>query len=455
MKIQTKLSFIYSCIFGIILLVFIVTVYQYYSRKSQEDYFERLHIRAALKVDLIDGETISPDILRLIYESTPGEYEPLVTIYDKQGKLIYRDKQDVTESNKHQLLINEVKEKGVCKTWGEGNRQTYGFLIEGLKGEYVAFATGYDVHGFTRLTNLRWILLTAYLIAMIFIILTVRLFARQAFRPVSRMIEEVEKNNPSNLGLRLDEGNRKDELASLAITFNKMLTQLEEAFTEQKRLVYNMSHELRTPLAAIITELELSVQRQCDEEEYQRVIRQALKDANRLAKLSNSLLDLAKASYDISGIAMRPVRIDELVLEVCGKVQRADSKCSVHLLFDKEPDDESLITVDGNSYLLEVTLTNLVENACKYSVDRACEIHLSYEENLCLVSVVNNGTDIPLEEQEAIFDPFYRGSNKNVADGNGIGLYLVQKIVDLHRGNIRLRSSQGSTSFMVDLPLKH
>lgn len=455
MKIQTKLSLIYSCIFGIILLIFIVAVYQYYSGKSEDDYFERLHIRAALKVDFIDGETISPDILRLIYESTPGEYEPLVTIYTKQGKLIYRDKQDVLESSKHRLLIESVKQKGVCKTWDEDDRQTYGFLIEGLKGDYVAFATGYDVHGFTRLANLRWILLTAYLIAMIFIILAVRLFARQAFRPVSRMIDEVKRNNPSNLGLRLDEGNRKDELASLAITFNKMLAQLEEAFTEQKRLVYNMSHELRTPLAAIITELELSEQRQCDEEEYRRVIGQALKDANRLAKLSNSLLDLAKASYDVSGIAMHPVRIDEMMLEVCSKVQRVDSQCSVHLLFDKEPDDESLITIEGNSYLLEVAFTNLVDNACKYSVDKACEIHLSYEENSCLVSVVNNGKDIPLEEQQTIFNPFYRGSNKSVADGNGIGLYLTQKIVDLHQGSICLQSFEGITSFIVELPLTH
>ncbi|WP_321332399.1 HAMP domain-containing sensor histidine kinase [uncultured Bacteroides sp.] len=455
MKIQTKLSLIYSCIFGVILLIFIVAVYFFYSNKSQDDYFERLHIRAALKVDLIDGETISADILHLIYESTPGEYEPMVTIYTKQGKLIYCDKQEVAESNKHLQLIGKVKQKGFCKAWDEDNKQTYGFLIEGLKGEYVVFATGYDVHGFTRLSNLRWMLLTAYLIAMIFIVLTVRLFARQAFRPVSRMIDEVKKNNPSNLNMRLNEGNRKDELASLAITFNNMLAQLEEAFSEQKRLVYNISHELRTPLAAIITELELSEQRNCDEEEYQRVIGQTLKDARRLAKLSNSLLDLAKASYNVSGIAMHPVRLDELMLEVCSKVQRADSQYSVHLLFDKEPDDESYITVDGNSYLLEVAFSNLVDNGCKYSADKTCEMHLSFDKGHCLVSVVNNGTDIPKEEQQAIFTPFFRGSNKHVADGNGIGLYLTQKIIDLHQGNIELQSNQNTTIFTVELPTTH
>jgi hypothetical protein len=115
MKIQTKLSFIFSIIFGAILLLFILVVYHYYSQKSKDDYFERLHIRAAIKVDLIDGETISPDILHLLYQNTPGEYEPLVTIYDKSGKLIYQDRQDALEQNKHFLQLNQVKKNGFSK----------------------------------------------------------------------------------------------------------------------------------------------------------------------------------------------------------------------------------------------------------------------------------------------------------------------------------------------------
>jgi hypothetical protein len=111
MKVQTKLSFIFSIIFGAKLLLFILVVYHYYSQKSKDDYFERLHIRAAIKVDLIDGEAISPDILHLLYQNTPGEYEPLVTIYDKSGKLIYQDRQDALEQTQALLTAKSGQKR--------------------------------------------------------------------------------------------------------------------------------------------------------------------------------------------------------------------------------------------------------------------------------------------------------------------------------------------------------
>jgi len=288
---------------------------------------------------------------------------------------------------------------------------------------------------------------------MIFIIITVKLFARQAFLPIAKMIHKVKSSKPADLGLRLDEGNQKDELAMLAITFNRMLDQIEDAFTEQKRLVFNLSHELRTPLAAIITELELCQQKECSTQDYQKVISKTLKDAHRVTKLSNSLLDLARASYDVSAISMQKIRLDELMLEVCTKVQKASPGVSIHLLFDKEPQSEKYISTFGNNYLLEVAFTNLMDNACKYSFDQTCNIHFDYDELYCIVTIKNKGLEIPQQEQDAVFFPFYRGSNKQSAEGNGIGLYLTQKIIALHHGQIELTSLNQITSFKTKLPM--
>lgn len=83
MKIQNRLTLLFSFLFGIILFGFIVGVYQFYSNRSREDYFQRLHLKAALKVDLIDGETIAPDVLHAFYENIPPNYEPQVTITEK------------------------------------------------------------------------------------------------------------------------------------------------------------------------------------------------------------------------------------------------------------------------------------------------------------------------------------------------------------------------------------
>lgn len=453
MKIQNKLTLLFSFLFGIILFAFILGVYQFYCNKIKEDYFERLHLRAALKVDLIDGETIAPDVLHVLYENTPPNLEPQVTIYNENGTLIYRDKKNHVPVSDYQTLFDQVRHKGVCRIWNE-DKQTYGFRIEGYKTNYIVFATGYNLNGNNQLSTLRMVLGVAYLIAMLFIVLTIRLLTKQAFRPVSRMTDKAKAITLSNhLHIRLDEGNRKDELAKLAITFNQMLSQLETAFDAQKQFVYNISHELRTPLSAIITELELSKNKaNARKEDYEIVVDLVLKDSHRLVKLSNNLLDMAKANYSPSEIAMREIRLDELLLVVCRNIQKSNPSYTTQLIFDKEEiDDDRLISVLGNEYLLNVALGNLIENGCKFSPDKTCEVHISYEESEIVIRIIDHGIGITTEDMKSIFTPFFRGKNKNFAEGNGIGLSLTHKIIEIHRGNIFAESHPGLTIFTVRL----
>lgn len=451
MKIQNKLTLLFSFLFGVILFAFIVGVYQFYSNQCKEDYFERLHLRAALKADLIDGETIAPDVLHAFYENTPPNFEPHVTIYGEDGKLIYRDKRNTLPEQEYDSLIHHIRTSGACCVWND-DKQTYGFAIEGYKTNYIVFATGKDVRGEEQLRILRTALTVAYLIAMLFIVLTVRLFTKQAFSPISRMADKVKHITlSSQLNIRLDEGNRKDELAKLAITFNQMLAQLEKAFNAQKQFVYNISHELRTPLSAIITELELSKDKpDRRKEDYEEVIDLVLKDSHRLVKLSNSLLDMAKTNYSPSEIAMHEFRLDELLLNVSHEVRKSAPHYTVQLIFDKEDmDDDRLISVRGNEYLLSVAFGNLIDNGCKFSLDNTCEVHISYENQEVIVRIVDHGIGISPEDMKSIFTPFFRGSNKSFAEGNGIGLSLTHKIIEIHQGEIQVDSHAGLTEFTV------
>ena len=448
MKIQTRLTLFFSLIFGVILLLFIIVVYHFYSNKCKDDYFERLHLRAALKVDLIDGEAISPDILHLLYQNS----EPQVTIYNEQGKLIYQDRSNATCCEDHCRHIREICEKGQCKSW-DGKLQTYAFFVKGKKENYAVSATGYDVHGAEQLQTLRIVFGIAYVIVMLCIVLTLRIFTRQAFRPVSRMIEKVEDITDSHhLDIRLDEGNRKDELAKLAITFNRMLRQLSASFEAQKQFVYHISHELRTPLSAIITELELSKTSDHKEQDYKKVIDRTLKDSRRLVKLSNNLLDMAKANYSPSEIAMHEVRLDELLLEVSRKIQKTEPDYRIHIFFDNdEQDDDRLISLRGNEYLLSVAFGNLIDNGCKFSKDKTCEVHISYEKNYVIIRIIDHGIGISPEDKKSIFTPFFRGANKNFIEGNGIGLSLTYRIIKIHQGGITVESQAGLTVFTVRL----
>lgn len=453
MKIKTRLTLLFSFIFGFILLVFIIGVYHFYSNRCHNDYFDRLHIRAAIKVDLIDGETIAPEIFHLLYENAPKDFEPQVSIFHLDGKLVYHDKKNPLPQEEVKAIMEQVRVTGQVKTW-HNEMQTFGFLIEGNKGDYIVIATGYDINGYEQLRSLKATLSVAYMITMCCIVLALRLFIKQALNPVAQMTEKVQDINASrHLDIRLDEGNRKDELAELAITFNCMLSQLETAFDAQKQFVYNISHELRTPLSAIITELELAKSGSCDKQKYEKAIDLALQDAHRLTKLSTNLLDMAKANYSPSEIGMHKVRLDELLLEVCCKLQKNVPECSSHIIFDKEDlEDERFITVNGNPYLLSVAFGNLIDNGCKFSPDKTCEVHISYEGAKTIIQITDHGIGIAEEDHQLIFTPFFRGSNKNFAEGNGIGLSLTHKIIEIHSGSIQLDSYPGHTTFTVSLP---
>lgn len=452
MKIQNKLTLIFSCIFGVILLFFIIGVYRYYCNKVHDDYFDRLHLQAAVKVDLIDGSTVDKDVLHLLYANTPVRMEPWVTIYNDSGKLVYRDSSAVLTLKQQMRIYAEIKATGKCEVWF-GKNQLYGMLIQGQRGLYIASAMGYDVRGMSQLEALRMVLGVAYLGVMLLVILTVRLFTKQAFDPISRMTKKVSDiTDLHQLDIRLDEGNRKDELAHLAITFNNMLSQLRSSFDAQKQLVYNMSHELRTPLSAIVTELELVNDGSGSKEDYRQAVKKVLSDSHRLVKLSNDLLDMAKANYGLSEIATRVVRIDEILLEACRMEQDPDKGYKVQIVFDKEelPDDR-LVSLHGNEYLLIVAFRNLIDNACKYSSDHFCELHISDEASEAVISVVDHGIGIKQEDLESIFNPFYRGENQSFAEGNGIGLSLTKRIIEMHGGSITVNSVPGYTVFTVRL----
>lgn len=452
MKIKIRLTLIFSLVFGLILYFFMWGVYQFYSSKSHSDYFERLHLVAALKVDLIDGEAVDPAIFHLLYENASSKYEPHVTIYTDKGRLIYHDKARVFSVKEVNRIFHAIVSKGECKLW-HGDIQTYGFLIEGKKGNYAVYASGYDYVGFSQLETLRKALIIAYLIAVCCVVVLLWFFIKQTLYPVAQMMEKVENITGTNqLDIRLNEGNKKDELAQLAVTFNRMLAQLEKSFESQKQFVYNISHELRTPLATIITELELSRSSKQTEPEYREIIENVLSDARRLSKLSTNLLDLARANYSSTEIGMADLRVDELLLEVCAAEKNTQPDHNVHISFDDDlPEDERCITVQGNEYLLRVAFGNLINNACKFSHDKSCAVRISCNRKRILVRISDTGIGIDREEWAKVYDPFFRGKNHYFAEGNGIGLSLTSKIINLHNGTIEFTSRPGETVFSISL----
>ncbi len=402
---------------------------------------------------LLDAK-VPPSVLQLIYKNSGNSlFEEEVAIYDTAFNLLYHDAVEIDKVKETREMIDRiVREKQI--TFEQGHLQVVGLLHKDHDKSYVITAGAYDEFGLRRLAALKYYLLIASMVIIGCTFFAGYFFVSRALRPVAAIVQNVETITATNLDMRLQVKNARDEIGELAITFNKMLDRLEDSFESQKSFVSNISHELRTPLATLTGELQLALIKQRSNEEYREVIQYALTDAMHLARVAGGILDLAKASYEQTEISRRPVRIDEVLLEAQLAVSKANEQWQVDIAFtDQDPDDEKSLYVYGNEYLLKVAFINLMENACKFSNPGKCRVTIRQEPALLTLAFKDTGIGISQEDLPYIFKPFYRGSNKEYTRGAGIGLSLVEKIIHLHQGNITVESEThvGST-FRIVLP---
>ncbi|MCD8306381.1 MAG: HAMP domain-containing histidine kinase [Prevotella sp.] len=275
-----------------------------------------------------------------------------------------------------------------------------------------------------------------------------------ALKPVHNIVQEIETITEHRLHRRLPPNSSSDEVGRLVEAFNGLLERMESSLSSQKEFVSNVSHEMRTPLAAIIAELDLALQKERSKKEYRTAIENTLADAQRMNRLIDGLLNLAKASYHKEEIIKQRLRLDELLLDAREYILKAHPNYRIEIIFEDDlNDDDRRITVLGNPYLLNIAFANLIENNCKYSADHASVIQISFWENLAIVRLSDFGIGMTETDKRNLFTLFYRGSQESVAEGHGIGMALSKRIITLHEGAINVYSEEGKgTTFAVELP---
>ena len=450
MKIRIKLTLLFAGLFSVLLLAFALAVYISNANQREQEYFKRLKQLAITKTNLLLEAGVQPTVLQLIYENSLSTLpQEEVAIYDTAYHLLYHDAMDIDKYRETTGLLDSIRTRREMHYYYE-DLQVNGFVYFFRGKTYVITAAARDDDGYARLKSLRLELALGFGIAILLTLLAGIVFSRKALQPVSKMVEKVAEISASRMDLRLSEGNGKDEIAELALTFNRMLDRLEQSFDAQKQFVSNISHELRTPLAAIIAAAEVSAIKERTPEEYRATLELLLQDARRLSRLSGDLLDLAKASYDAYGISFKDLRLDETLMDARQVILRANPEYRADLVFEKEIEEGDRIVIVGNEYLLKVAFSNLIENACKFSPDHRCWIGIGFTDGKTILRFRDRGIGIPAEDLATIFTPFFRGGNKRYAPGNGIGLSLTLRIITLHQGTISVESRQGEgTTFTI------
>lgn len=453
MQIRTRITILFTIVTATILMVFACTVYFSAVENREKEFYALLKKEAYTKANLFLNAQVDKKTLEDIYHNNRkilNEVE--VAIYDTHFKLLYHDAVDIDFVKETPAMLEDIVRKKEIGFY-QDKWQVIGINYAYNNATFIITAAAFDQYGYNKLQNLLSTILIVFVFAVFLSYAAGVFFSKKVFRPIQAMTQEVKNISANSLDSRLQSSGNKDELSELANTFNDMLNRLESSFDAQKHFVSNISHELRTPLAAMITELEISANKDRSTAEYKVVIGNTLNDAQKLKKLFNSLLDFAKASYDSSEISFKLLRVDELLLDASQQVLQANSRNKLDIFVDPTLEDEHMISIIGNEYLLQVAFVNLIENACKFSDNQKCSIAVKSSGSSIQLEFKDDGIGIETNDLERIFTPFYRGNNKTYSEGNGIGLSLTKKIILLHQGEILVRSAKGIGSvFQINLP---
>ncbi|HUX86672.1 MAG TPA: ATP-binding protein [Chloroflexota bacterium] len=270
-----------------------------------------------------------------------------------------------------------------------------------------------------------------------------------SLRPIARITKTVQSIGDSQrLDQRVEYYGPTDQIGELVYTFNRMLDRLEASISAQRRFIADASHELRTPLTTLRLNVELLRRdRSAEPPERAEVLEDVASELDRLARLAQGLLDLARADAGLH-IEKQPVRADEIIREVYHQVKPTANGVVLQVA-DLVP-----INLYANPDYLKQLLLTLVDNALKYT-DSGGQVRLDVERDDRWVKFVvsDTGRGIAPEDLPHIFERFYRARSVRRQRGTGLGLAVAQWIAREHGGHIAVQSESGrGSSFTVWLP---
>lgn len=278
------------------------------------------------------------------------------------------------------------------------------------------------------------------------------IFARQALTPIRRITQTARGISASDLSQRLGYAGPPDEVGQLAETFNEMLARLQTAFARERRFTADAAHELRTPLSVLKGQIEVTLSRKRESEAYEATLREMSAYVERLIRLSNGLLLLAR--LDATPPAKQPLDLAELLEVTLDPYRLIAETANLSIRTDLPV---SMPAAGDSDHLLRM-LMNLVDNAVKYTPPGGeIEIRAWQTTDTWRLTLHNSGEGLAPEPLAHLFERFYRpeDSRSRASGGAGLGLAIAREIARTHDGDITVKSQDGQgITFTITLPVR-
>ena len=410
------------------------------------------------------GDTLNVAVLDASLKNTAKQNQMSILLTDLSGQVLLRvDPEQGSSRDSGQVpgtVVSRLIRDGVYTASGtlggqlSGGHYVVGTLCEDAAGNDLAlvFIAANSERVVGMLQEITQMFLIIIVIALIGTLIVSYFLSSRMTRPLKTMANAAKEFAAGDFSVRVPEDNHCDEIDELATSFNNMARDLEQLEELTQGFIGNVSHEFKTPMTTISGFVDGMLDGTIPQDQQKKYLHIISEEVKRLSRMTMSMLAAAKIQSGELIISPVPFDFSEMASEILLSFEQKITAKNIEV----EADLADRLMVMGDRDHVFRAVYNLVDNAVKFINEGGTLRVTAYPAGaFCEFSISNTGDGIAPEDIPHVFDRFYKTDRSRSRDrsGAGLGLYIVKNIINLHGGDISVRSDGGETEFSFTLPL--
>ncbi|GGF49636.1 sensor histidine kinase [Echinicola rosea] len=454
MTIRNKILRYFSISIIPLLGVCLLMVYLVFDGYRQEEFRQRQQEKITSTLAYLSAYTeMDSEMLksfnRTVIDSMLNEK---LLIFDVDKSLVYRSLDD-TQIGSVNMILGRLSPNTTEISLKEGDYEVLGMYFESGGKSYYGIYKAYDEFGYTKLYFLRNILLGTFIAISVLLFVMTFLLSKHIAAPIHQVAMAIQQYKIGAKSFRLDMKGGSREVEALINKFNELLDRIDLALMFQKNATHHISHELKTPLAVLVSNFEKMEQMEGDRELKDLLTKQKYTTMG-IAEVINVLLEISKKDTG-TGLEEKRLRVDELLFDLCEELSVIYPDFMFSIDFESSIESPETLVFSGSESLIRAALSNLLTNCIRYGHSGMANILVAVRQETLSIEFTNKGETLSKKEVKSLFKPYFRGVNSKGILGNGLGLALVKKIMEVYEGDITYSIPEKNTNkFTLHLPLR-
>uniref|UniRef100_A0A6S6TVV5 histidine kinase n=1 Tax=uncultured Thiotrichaceae bacterium TaxID=298394 RepID=A0A6S6TVV5_9GAMM len=452
-----RLSLVYALLFSLVAAIAMVSVYWVVERHIMHQTDAQLQLQADVLLNrygFSDSDSLFRDILRRnqrLENSTDKRfyYYKLFSHRGSDSEIIQNFEAEYTTNdprNGHQLFATQPLNETINFSLLQGQHQPARILIRHLPNSYqllVATDMTEQEALLDKVSSSMWLAIAGIVTLAL---LSGGLMGYGVLRRIDSVRQTAGEIINGDLSQRMSVKGRNDEFDRLSIVLNSMLQRIEQLMLAMREVTDNLAHDLRNPLNRLRNRLEANQFRDPESTDFQQLNQDAMQDVDDLIKTFNALLSIAQVESGVQRDGWTDVDMTHLINDLAELYDAVAEEKQIS--FTHQCEDN--LVLHGNLQLLAQALTNLLDNAVKYTPEQG-NITLEAKQTTegLQIIVADSGIGIPADKRDQVFERFVRLEEARSSPGNGLGLSLVKAVTDLHDATIQLEDNENGLKVLI------